>query len=181
MEWYVVKDKSSGKFADGYYGWDGSLHQDEQIFPENELPYKENSEMEFILVGRGDKPSVMKVQEKLQALADGVPSDEEINESVAGPKSAELPSRQLNVVDLSTGHLPQETARALDNGTFGFIPMMKGPYGWMFYVTDDVATLDRIPCESLKACLKLALKNGFSYVWFDADGEVYEELPIFDW
>lgn len=65
MEFYVIRDKRSGKFADGYYGWDANVLEDWQIFDGNRMPYIPNDEMEFIPVGRGSKPSPREVQLQL--------------------------------------------------------------------------------------------------------------------
>ncbi|WP_455233127.1 hypothetical protein [Geopseudomonas aromaticivorans] len=56
--WFVVRAADSGKFDDGYYGWDGSLHSDAQIHRGDELPYIECPEFQRIPVGQGDKPSL---------------------------------------------------------------------------------------------------------------------------
>jgi len=40
--WFVVMSSGysgDGRFADGFYGWDGSLHSSDQIFAEEDLPY----------------------------------------------------------------------------------------------------------------------------------------------
>lgn len=58
MEWYVVQDKESGKYADGFGGWDGCVHTKHQIFPEDAMPFEPNDDMNFILVGDGEKPTI---------------------------------------------------------------------------------------------------------------------------
>lgn len=59
-KWYIVKSQSSGKFADGFYGWDCNIHSDQQIFAEDELPFIVGAPgYDNILVGVSDaKPSV---------------------------------------------------------------------------------------------------------------------------
>lgn len=65
-KWYVVRELG-GKFADGYFGWDGHVHSEEQIFEEENIPYKKDSlGMEFIHVGTGVKPSVYQVNTQLE-------------------------------------------------------------------------------------------------------------------
>jgi hypothetical protein len=64
--YYVVQDKKGGKYADGYYGWDSNIHSDHQIFREDELPFKFNDDMNFIVVGKGSRPSPINVMEFLQ-------------------------------------------------------------------------------------------------------------------
>ena len=65
MTYYIVQDKTSKKFADGYYGWDGNIHSDCQIFAEEDLPYYENDRMDFIKLG-DERPSIAKVWELLE-------------------------------------------------------------------------------------------------------------------
>lgn len=68
-KFYVVE--SSGKYADGYYGWDGRIHSSEQIFEECELPYIPSTRgITNILVGTSKvKPSVTEVLKKLQSIS----------------------------------------------------------------------------------------------------------------
>ena len=61
--WYVVQDTGSGKYADGFFGWDSNIHSDEQIFQEDKLPYHPNDAMAFIEVACGNKPCVTDVQD----------------------------------------------------------------------------------------------------------------------
>ena len=59
---YYVVQSSDGKFADGFYGWDGTVHSEEQIFAECDLPYKPDSPgITNILVGTGVKPPMLHV------------------------------------------------------------------------------------------------------------------------
>jgi len=63
-KWYIVKDDDSGKFADGFYGWDCNIHSEDQIFPDDELPYTIDAPYELIFVGEGDyKPSLKHAQD----------------------------------------------------------------------------------------------------------------------
>ena len=70
--WFVIRATDSGKFDDGFYGWDASLHSDEQIHRGDELPYIECPDIQRIPVGQGDKPSLglvrVRVIEWLEAL-----------------------------------------------------------------------------------------------------------------
>jgi len=69
-EWYVVKGSGKyGKYDDGYYGWDAGIHDPEQIYKKERLPYRidECPHFEFIQVGTGEiKPTVEEVQEFLR-------------------------------------------------------------------------------------------------------------------
>jgi hypothetical protein len=68
--WYVVQSKQSKKFADGWYGWDANILDNEQIFSQDELPYVPNENMDFIEVGRGKKPSPEEVRKTLGTQPD---------------------------------------------------------------------------------------------------------------
>lgn len=59
-KWYIVQSKLGGKFFDGFYGWDSTIHSDEQIVPEDELPFLPDApDIDNILVGEGDcKPCI---------------------------------------------------------------------------------------------------------------------------
>lgn len=61
-KWYVCK--SGDKYADGYFGWDGTIHSDCQIFSVNNFPYKKREGA--IEVGEGKKPSVEEVRKILK-------------------------------------------------------------------------------------------------------------------
>ena len=71
MKYFVIQSNQSGKYADGFYGWDSSILTENQIFAENELPYKPNDKMKFLLVGDGSKPSPMIVRNMLLGLETG--------------------------------------------------------------------------------------------------------------
>lgn len=91
------------------------------------------------------------------------------------------PSNVVATLVLSTGHLAQEVAEGLVNGTVA-VPMsvMSNEYGFLVNtVWRDIPCLD-IP-TSLKACLDLALDRGCTYIVFDRDAEIIDGLPSYDW
>jgi len=61
MVWMVCKAKS-GKYFDGWYGFDSFIHSEEQIFSEENIPYELDSAFMNIVVGVGDRPTVSFVQ-----------------------------------------------------------------------------------------------------------------------
>lgn len=70
--YYVIVDGVSGKYADGWYGWDGSVHSEEQIFSGEDIPYKEEcfqpgGGMKAICIGVGSRPGLHHVQGYLNA------------------------------------------------------------------------------------------------------------------
>ena len=76
-------------------------------------------------------------------------------------------------LDLSTGHLTQET---LNNPTRHLIAEYK--YGAIFYVPETVSE----DCEpDLAVVLKFAQQHGCDLVRFDSIDEVIDELPYFEW
>ena len=88
------------------------------------------------------------------------------------------------VLDLSTGHLPEATANAIDAGTFPKPTMMESEYGWLFSVpelADFPELVDGLPCKAFKAVMRYAAQNDCTAVLFDRDGETLDGLELFDW
>ena len=81
---------------------------------------------------------------------------------------------------LSTAHVTNETRLILDETStkdwpvFGF----GGVYGWVIYAHDE--NLGEIP-EDLWRVIEYARANGCDYVMFDADADMIEELPHYEW
>ena len=82
---------------------------------------------------------------------------------------------------LSTAHVTNETRLILDETpikdwpVFGF----NGVFGWVIYVHEEQEDLE-IPQE-LWAVFDYARKNGCDYVMFDADADMIDDLPHFEW
>ncbi len=69
MDFYVIRDKESGKFADSHHGWYAQVHSDFQVFGENELPLNPAPDLEFVMVASGEyKPSPAHVNHRLLQL-----------------------------------------------------------------------------------------------------------------
>jgi hypothetical protein len=84
------------------------------------------------------------------------------------------------VFTISTAHISQETAEALNGGsTFNLIVNDKGQLGWWFYVADH-ASWSVVP-DDLKACLQMALNLGCSWLCLDQDAAQVENLEIWEW
>ncbi|AMO55546.1 hypothetical protein GZ77_09630 [Endozoicomonas montiporae] len=63
---YVIKFVSNGKYFDGYYGGDGSIHSDEQIVADFDMPYVHDPEHATeIVVGIDVRPTVEQVNQIL--------------------------------------------------------------------------------------------------------------------
>ena len=89
-------------------------------------------------------------------------------------------------LDLSSGHLSEETWAWLDAETTGEKVRSFGPsaqvvlasgmrYGWFVYADEEPG--EGIP-EDLTAVFRLARQRGCEYVLFDCDAIPLEDLPI---
>jgi len=59
--WMVCKS-TGGKYFDGFYGMDSSIHSSEQIFDQDNIPYEIDSYFRNIVVGVGrEKPNPARV------------------------------------------------------------------------------------------------------------------------
>jgi hypothetical protein len=93
-------------------------------------------------------------------------------------------------LDLSTGHLTQQTREWLDNldwkteGPAGGA----GPHGWFIYAHDDNSCQPSAPHApsgefppDLWACIEKAKELGADYVLFDCDAEPNPDLlPVYE-
>ena len=86
------------------------------------------------------------------------------------------------VLDISTAHLPEETAQRMEDGEFPKQYSMHNEYGGLVSVPEeDEITVANIPCEALCTILRRAVVHGCDWVLFDRDGLPIEDLPVFDW
>lgn len=66
--WCVVRNEQ-GSFADGWFGWDGSIHEEDQIFEATDLPFRVCPQYTVIVVAVGGrKPSVTQVRKTLSQV-----------------------------------------------------------------------------------------------------------------
>lgn len=82
-------------------------------------------------------------------------------------------------LDLSTGHVSRKTAKWLDNNPDGIIMYLKGEYGWIIHVSSEEYDKN-IPNDLIKV-IEYAKSKECGWIMFDADGEVIEELELFNW
>jgi hypothetical protein len=70
--WFVVVS-GDGRFADGFYGWDGSLHSSDQIFAEEDLPYSPSTpDIRNVFICTSlYKPSLDKARDAASSAAGG--------------------------------------------------------------------------------------------------------------
>jgi hypothetical protein len=85
-------------------------------------------------------------------------------------------------LDISTGHLTQETRDKLDHGeiTSTYYPMT---YGWFVWVPDEPMLPENEPerwPDDLRECILYARSQGCDYIMFDGDAEYCDELRAYD-
>ncbi|WP_266032687.1 DUF5983 family protein [Brucella intermedia] len=84
------------------------------------------------------------------------------------------------VYTISTAHITQETAEALNGGNnFDLIVNDKGQAGWWIYVADH-ASWAKVPGD-LKQCLKAAKALGCPWLCLDQDAAQVDGLEVWDW
>lgn len=90
----------------------------------------------------------------------------------------------LAYLDVSTGHLSEETRFWLDEGSHG-LPMTVAPYEYGAFVSvPNFSEMDsdiqaELP-EDLRRVLQFAADQECVIVRFDADGETHGDLPFYD-
>ena len=85
------------------------------------------------------------------------------------------------ILVLSTAHMSLHTAQ-------DWMPQCpwscfeKGDYGWFMYVCDDVGITEAtgVPQE-IRSALPVAKRSACTWIMWDRDGPVVEELPEYDW
>lgn len=83
-------------------------------------------------------------------------------------------------LELSTAHLAYATSLAMDHGEHC---LARTGYGYLVFADPwDVAHEEVSPIpKDLIACMKLALDHNCTYILFDSDEPIIEELPTYDW
>lgn len=85
------------------------------------------------------------------------------------------------IYEVSTAHIPQEIAEAIDANIFARQPAMVREYGWLFSVPEDLTQPEGLNSRAFDAILCLAQDNECDWVLFDRDVPIVEYLPTFDW
>lgn len=90
----------------------------------------------------------------------------------------------------STAHVSEETRDWLDEQgrlaathkggrrPWPALPIMTGIYGWQFYAQEEFD--EALPAE-VKALMTFARAEGADWVELDADGDMIEGLPTWEW
>ena len=85
------------------------------------------------------------------------------------------------MLDLSTGHLTQETCNVyLKNDDECQVCADRTMCGWLVYVSDEYYDETALP-KDLLDCILLARKYNCPYIKFDCDGTFTDELRFYVW
>lgn len=88
----------------------------------------------------------------------------------------------LKLYEVSTGHVPQEIAQAIDGGYFAHKPAMVREEGWLFSVPEeDVDRPEGLNSKAFDAIMAHARVEGCAWVLFDRDVELVSHHLSFDW
>jgi hypothetical protein len=89
----------------------------------------------------------------------------------------ERPAYVRRFLDLSTGHLTQQTREQLESNTLQCtVTYQADPYGWWVYVTQDDDILAGFPQE-LADVIRYARKHGCEWIKLDCEALELEGLP----
>lgn len=108
----------------------------------------------------------------------------ELGEQAAADPDVALPPRIRPVLDLRTQHLPERYSQLGLRGQPGVVAYDL-PYGWLLWVPTDVEAHYRdcgeVTAGEVLTVLRFARSHGCDFVLFDADGDLCEGLPAWDW
>lgn len=108
------------------------------------------------------------------------------------PTKTETTLEITQMITISTAHIAEKTAGELYGITHrhpGYLPEVvkfptvyeKFPYGYFFYLSEDIDDLkDEMPPD-LWACCEFATEHGCNWLCIDADGPVMEGLKTYEW
>ncbi len=84
---------------------------------------------------------------------------------------------------LSTGHVSKDTAEMLDldDDRLGVVVYPKGDYGWFIPITEYLEESEREISPDIAKVVDYALARGFTWLMFDRDANVIDDLPLYDW
>lgn len=87
------------------------------------------------------------------------------------------------MMTLSTFHIKPETAVLLERKSFvfntGLVVYEKGEYGWFIWIPEFIGECN-IP-EDIITCMRFAKDNGCAWMCLDRDGDVFDEIPCYEW
>lgn len=87
-----------------------------------------------------------------------------------------------NMITISTAHITEETAILLNDdrtvGKWGVVAYAKSVYGWFIPLVFEELT--NVPSDLLD-CIGYARDHNCSWLFLDQDGDIVDDLPIYDW
>lgn len=84
-----------------------------------------------------------------------------------------------NIIDISTAHIPEHTAKALaEKSITELVYEPWDEYGWVIWVGADYADEEH---KELNDILEYCQRHGIDYLKLDCDADVVEEFPTFEW
>lgn len=87
----------------------------------------------------------------------------------------------MTLMDVSTSHLTEAAATYLHHEGLmrsgDLIVYEKGEYGWFLPVIEEMDT----PHPSLNIVIAEARARNVEWIMFDSDGEVWPDIPTYDW
>jgi hypothetical protein len=99
-------------------------------------------------------------------------------------------TKHFKMLDISNGHMTQEDCNLLENegcGGSDKLCFSCTKYEEGFYINLSGIELPHVKQDLAKFSsafehiLRVAKEEGFDFINFDRDGEVYPDLPTFDW
>ena len=83
---------------------------------------------------------------------------------------------------ISTGHITEKDIYILDHKNEYSSTVIQHPngYGTIIHIHSDIKISSNFSKE-FKNIIKIALNLNCQWINFDCDGEIYEELPLFEW
>ena len=81
---------------------------------------------------------------------------------------------------VSTAHVPESTAKLLRYDDCPFAVYIT-EYSWRIHVSEGALVHEWDDHPEMKSLGKLAQENGCKWLVLDQDGDIYDELPSFNW
>ena len=87
------------------------------------------------------------------------------------------------MIDISTAHIPEHTAKALEEKSITELVYESwseswSDYGWIIWVGEDYADEEH---KELNNILEYCQEHGIDYLKLDCDADTVEEFPTFEW
>lgn len=96
----------------------------------------------------------------------------------------DVPARWIMKVPvLSTAHVSRECADELDRAAHKALlgDVINMPDGWLIYASSLGAPDNALTNPNLLRLREWAYPKGYEWIRLSPDGDVYDELPTFDW